>query len=71
MQNRSRRTPPHVTHTATMASTHVQPLLGQEDMTRELSLGFDKIVKYMQVREKDRSTLRRRWLSAVAAPCLV
>ena len=43
-----------------MASTHVQPLLGQEDMTRELSLGFDKIVKYMQVREKDRSTLRRR-----------
>jgi hypothetical protein len=54
-----------------MASTHVQPLLGQEDMTRELSLGFDKIVKYMQVREKDRSTLRRRWLSAVAAPCLV
>lgn len=33
-----------------MVSTHVQPMLGQEDMTRELSLGFNAVVKYMQVR---------------------
>ena len=29
-------------------STHVQPQLGQEDMSREFSLGFNAIVKYMQ-----------------------
>lgn len=32
-----------------MTSTHVQPDLGQEDMSREFSLSFANIVKYMQV----------------------
>jgi hypothetical protein len=32
-----------------MTSTHVQPELGQEDMSREFSLSFANIVKYMQV----------------------
>ncbi len=33
-----------------MTSTHVQPELGQEDMSREFCLSFANIVKYMQVR---------------------
>ena len=32
-----------------MTSTHMQPELGQEDMSREFSLSFSNIVKYMQV----------------------
>lgn len=34
-----------------MTSTHVQPELGQEDMSREFCLSFANIVKYMQVRD--------------------
>ena len=43
-----------------MTSTHVQPELGQEDMSREFSLSFANIVKYMQVSASRQRRLKQR-----------